>query len=162
VIESGDAATVLAQIQRAIAEFGPDDPIIQQALESQADTERFNAFLDDLRAELDEIYGSDMTREEKIAAREPIFEAARQRLADELLPAMNHPETYESYTTLNFNNAFMLVNERYNTDFDLFAGVYELTGRNWASALDLFQQAADSDDPFAFLRDLLPEGESEE
>jgi len=139
------------------SEFGPEDPLVQQARENYADTELFNAFLDQLRAELDELYGRDLSRDEKIEARQPIFEAARQRVADELLPAMNNPATYETYATFDFNNAFMLVNERYHTDFDLFANVYELAGRNWATALDLFRQAAESEDPFAFLRNLLTE-----
>jgi len=137
-----------------IGEYGPEDPLVRQAEENYADTGLFNAFVDQLRTELDELYSSDLTREEKIAAREPIFEAARERVADELLPALSHPETYEIYTTFNFNNAFMLVNERYHTDFDLFASVYELTGRNWQAALDLFRQAIETDDPFAFLRSL--------
>jgi len=141
-------------IEFLIGEYGPEDPLVQRARESHADTKLFNAFLDELGAELDELYGSDLTREEKITAREPIFEAARQRVADELLPALNHPATYETYATFNFNNAFLLVNQRYHTDFDLFASVYELTGRNWETALGLFRQAAESDDPFAFLRSL--------
>jgi len=146
-----------ASMEFLVAQFGPDDPIVQYTRQTCEDTEKFKAFLGGLRAELDELYESDLTSDEKITARQPIFEAARQRLADELLPTMNYPENYESYTTLNINNAFMLVNHRYHTDFDLFESVYELAGRNWATALDLFQQAADSENPFGFLRDLLEE-----
>lgn len=132
--------------------YGPDSDMVRTARENYEDTDRFNAFLADLRRQLEQLYGGDLSREEKIAAREPIFDAARQRVGDELLPQMHHPELYEQYKDLNFNNAFMLVNARYNTDLDLFAAIYEQTGRDWSRTLDLLRQAAAADDPFAFLQ----------
>jgi len=137
--------------------YGPDSDMVREARDNYEDTDRFNAFLADLRRQLEQLYSSDLSREEKIAAREPIFDAARQRVGDELLPQMHHPELYEQYTEFNFNNAFILVNARYNTDLDLFAAVYEQAGRDWSRTLDRLRQAAASADPFAFLQQHLAE-----
>jgi len=132
--------------------YGSDSDMVRTARENYEDTDRFNTFLADLRNQLEKLYNSDLSREEKITAREPIFDAARQRMEDEILPQMHYPEHYQKYTGFNFNNAFILVNARYNTDLDLFAAIYEQAGRNWSRALDVLRQAAAAADPFAFLR----------
>ena len=140
-----------------VERYGPDGETTVAARENSEDSELFNAFLVDLRTELEAVYVRDISRDEKIAAREPIFDAARQRMADEILPQMHDPTPYESYATFNFNNAFLLVNVRYHTEPDLFLDIYERTGRDWARALDVFRQAAGAPDPFAFLRGWLAE-----
>ena len=68
---------------------------------------------------------------------------------------MNHPDDYAHYADFNFNNAFLLVNARYNTDLDLFEEVYDRTGRNWPATLEVFRQAAAAEQPFDFLRSYL-------
>jgi len=146
-----------ASMEYMVERYGPDGETTVAARENSEDSELFNAFLVDLRTELEAVYVRDISRDEKIAAREPIFDAARQRMADEILPQMHDPTPYESYATFNFNNAFLLVNVRYHTEPDLFLDIYERTGRDWARALDVFRQAAGAPDPFAFLRGWLAE-----
>ena len=137
--------------------FGADSEQVQQAREKYEDTDRFNAFLDELRVELETLYNSPLSREEKIEARQPIFDTASQRLGDEILPTLHYPETYEQFTTTTFNNAFMLVNVRYHTDFELFEAVFDKAGRDWGEALSVFSQAAGVADPFAYLATFLEE-----
>jgi len=137
-------------------EFGQDTPLVEQAIRAREDNDRFNAFLQDMTTELNALYGSDVSFEEKLARREDIFEAGRQRFAAEILPLMNYPAAWASYTTFPFNNAFMMVNVRYHSNLDVFERVYEMTGRNWGQSLAYFRQAAESDDPIAFLQSLLP------
>ena len=144
-----------AAMEYIAVRYGADSELAVQARESNEDNDIFNAFLADLRLQLDAIYARDISREDKIAARTPVFDAARQRMADEILPRLNNQDQYEAYSTFNFNNAFLLVNVRYNTNFDLFEAVYEKAGRNWAAVLDIFRQAEASVDPFAFLGEQL-------
>lgn len=133
------------------AEFGPDSPIVRQALISYEDTDRFNEFLLALTGRLEELYRSQVGSDAKIAARATIFEDGRQRVATELLPVLNEPERYENYSTFPFNNAFLMVNGRYNTDLTLFQRVHDQTGRVWSASLSVFRYAATSGDPFAYL-----------
>lgn len=144
-----------AAMEYITTRYGPESELAVEARRSNEDSAIFNAFLADLRLQLDAIYARDISREDKIAARGPVFEAARQQMADEVLPRLHDPSRYEAYTTLNFNNAFLLVNVRYNTEPELFEAVYEKTGRNWGAVLDIFRQAEASADPFAFLREQL-------
>jgi len=133
-------------------QFGPDDPVLQEARDAYEDADRFNDFLSELRDQLEELYASDRSRDEKIEARRPIFEAARTRLAEEVLPQMHNPDAYRTYTETTLNNAFLLVYIRYNTNGELFEAVYEKAGRNWPTALAVFAQAAADPAPFDALR----------
>jgi len=132
--------------------FGPGNPHSQEAHDAYEDSDIFNDFLSTLRAQLEEVYNSDLSREEKLAAREPIFEAARERLADEVLPQMHAPDHYAHFTETNLNNAFLLINKRYHSQNDLFETLYEQLGRDWASALATFTEASTSENPFEALR----------
>lgn len=135
-------------------EFGADAPIITQALHSYEDSDRFNVFLQELVVELNALYESELTSDEKIELREGVFEAARVRYASEVLPLMHDQEVYGIYATFAFNNAFVLLNVRYNSGLDVYQAIYDLTGRDWGQALRLYSDAALQNDPEGYLRDI--------
>lgn len=137
------------------AEFGDDSPLIADAVNDYEDGDRVNTFLAELADEARALYAMDIPSDEKIARREEVFEAARQRFAAEVQPLLHNPQRYGSYATLNYNNAFLVVNVRYNSDMDVFAAVHESVGRDWPQSLEVFDRAARADDPFAFLREYL-------
>lgn len=132
-------------------EFGQDSPLLQEAEDDYADIDRLDAFLKQVSSDAQALYGRDIPSDEKIARREDIFEAARQRFAKEVQPTLNNPDRYRAYATLNYNNAFLLVNVRYNSDLQMFAEVHESTGRRWPDSLEVYRQAAADPRPFAFL-----------
>lgn len=135
-------------------EFGPDAPEIQQARLDYEDQDRFQAFLREMKDGLAAIYDTDLSFDEKMARREEFIAAAQQRFAFEVLPLMHDQEGYEGYATFPFNNAFILAHVRYNSDQDVFAAVYEKTGRDWAEAMRLYREAARSPDPTRHLHAL--------
>ncbi|MBP7936291.1 MAG: aminopeptidase [Phycisphaerae bacterium] len=137
------------------AEYGPDAAIVHDARIGYEDTDRFNTFLLALTGRLEELYNSSVGSEAKIAARATIFEDGRQRVATELLPTLNEPDRYQSYAEFPFNNAFLMVNGRYNTDLVLFERVHDRTGRDWSASLAVFRSAANSGDPFGFMHSWL-------
>ncbi len=131
----------------------PDQPeLVEQAIARNEDSDRYNAFIFELYAGLDAFYISDRTSEEKIAGREDIVQAARERFAREIQPLMNFPENYDWVEYLPANNAWLLGNYRYNLDLESFEQVYQLTGENWELALDVFEDASRAADPYAYLR----------
>ena len=102
---------------------------------------------------------SDLSSEEKIAQRRPIFEAWRDRFKARGPAADARPRTATTaYGEMLLNNAFLLVNSRYNSDQEVFAQAFELVGRDWARALDLFEAAGRSPDPIAYLTDIVNAG----
>jgi predicted aminopeptidase len=136
-------------------EFGEDSPLVEEADRIFADMDRFNEFIEELTEEVNVVYHSDLSYDDKLTAREEIFEAARNRFTEQVLPLMNNPSDHEKYTTLNYNNAFLLVNERYNSNPEVYAGIFEMVGGDWSQALAIFSQAAAMDDPVGFLRGIL-------
>lgn len=121
--------------------------------EYYADQERITAWMTAFEAELREYYARDIPSEEKIAGREALFQAARDRFADEVRPQLNEPDRYDRWANLPTNNAFVLLNRRYNLDLGVFASVYERSGGDFAAFLDTLRAAAATGDPFACLRE---------
>jgi predicted aminopeptidase len=143
-------------IQFLRAEFGDNSGWPQLAEQVYADTDKVNAFLMQLYADLQAYYDQAPDYEEAVAGREAVFQAARDRFVQEVQPTLNLPDVFASYASLPTNNAWVLAEYRYNLDLGVFQSVYDATGQSWPAALDVFRAAAgDAGDPFAYLRDWL-------
>jgi predicted aminopeptidase len=126
-----------------------------------ADVDTTSAFLLQLYNDLAAYYaqtttpdGQPLTSDAKIAGREAVYQAARERFVSEVEPTLNYPATFAGYANLPTNNAWMLGNYRYNYDLSSFEAVYTANGGDWATTLEVFRAAADSSgDPFQYLRD---------
>lgn len=142
----------------ALAYFAARHPTepdrIQQAVDTFADSDRYNAFALELFNELDAYYAAGRSSAEKVAGRAALFEAGRSRFVTEVLPLMNDPDSYRWVEEFGFpvNNAWMLGIRRYNLDLAVFQQVFDAVGGDWSAALELFHRAAASSDPYAFLR----------
>jgi predicted aminopeptidase len=136
-------------------EFGADSDLLIEAQNRHHDADRVNEFLKEMETEVLALYAESVSLEEKMTRREGIFEAARQRFKSEVQPTLREPNGYDAYGTLNYNNAFLLVNVRYNNNLHVFAQVHESTGESWSESLGIFRQAAGSSDPYAFLQNYL-------
>jgi len=117
------------------------------------DSDRYAAFILSLYNDLDAYYTSDLSSAAKIAGRAAVYEAGRERFAAEVLPQMNLPDNYSWVESLPVNNAFMLGVRRYNLDLDAFDAVYQAAGRDWATALAVYREAAQAADAYAYMQD---------
>jgi len=143
-----------------LADHYPDEPEhLGAALEHYEDVDLYNTFIFELYDELEAFYSSDLTDEEKIARREAVYQAGRERFADVYQPVMNAPQDYDWIVDLPANNAWMLANRRYNYNTDVFAQVYDATGRDWANTIGVFRSAATAKDPNEYLAEWLAEYE---
>lgn len=132
---------------------GDDSPQADYARRRYADIDQYNAFMVALYNELDVYYHSGLSRDEKVAGREAIFQAARDRFMADILPTLNMPDQWAWMADLPANNAWLLANQRYNFELSRFERVYEATGGDWAASLAVFRQASRADDWVAFLDD---------
>jgi len=133
--------------------FGEESGWPQFATGYYADLDRVNAFLTQLYQDLEAYYAQPLSRDQKIAGRESVYQAARDRFTTEVLPTLNYGALFASYASLPTNNAWVLANQRYNLDLDVFAQVHTATGGNWAATLEVFRAAANApQDPFEYLR----------
>lgn len=140
------------------AEFGADSGWAETAIAYYADTDITNEFLLDLYADLEAFYAQPISTEEKIAGREAVFQAARERFVAEVQPTLTFPDVFDYLAALPTSNAWMLAHYRYNLDLTLFADVYLATNLNWPATLDVYRAAAEAQgDPFEYLANWLAE-----
>lgn len=135
--------------------YGPDSEEVAEAVRESEDLDKVNAFLNGLRDEVEAFYAAGLSPLKVIADREAIFAAARSRFELEVMPTMHEPQRYRTYASMAYNNAFLLVNVRYNGSQELFAQIHQATGGSWPDTLLAFRQAAASPDPVAFLNALV-------
>lgn len=134
----------------------PDQPeIIQNAIDRFEDVDRYTDFMLTVFNELGAFYASDLSAEQKIEGRGIVFQAGRDRFAQEVQPLMNRPDRYDWVQDIPDNNARMLGIQRYNLDLDIFEQVFAATGEDWLAVREVFLKAADNSDPYSYLRDWL-------
>lgn len=134
----------------------PEQPeTVLEAIESFEDADRYSDAMMALYDELDVFYESDRTSESRILGREEIYQAGRDRFVAEVQPLMHHPQQYDWAGNFPTNNAWMLGFRRYNSDLDVFAGVFAAVGQEWSTAVAVFQAATDDPDPYSYLRSWL-------
>lgn len=139
-------------------EYGEDSNWPCVATAFYADTDAVNAFLLELYADLAVFYAQPISRDEKIAGREAVFQAARARFVGEVQPPLNYPDVFGYLAELPTNNAWVLSHYRYNLSLDVFADVYAAAGRDWRASLAVYRAAATAaGDPFEYLRNWLAE-----
>jgi predicted aminopeptidase len=141
-----------------LAEFGEDSGWGELAEAYYADIDATNAFLFELYNELDAYYAGPLSKEEKTAGREAVYQAGRDRFISEVQPTLNFPDVFAGYAELPTNNAWMRSHYRYNLDLVVFEQVFTVLGGDWPAVLEVFRAAGHSaGDPFDYLRDWLAE-----
>jgi predicted aminopeptidase len=145
-----------ACLQFLASEFGADSAQVEDARLAYEDEDRFQAFLQEMMTNLRPIYDSDATFEDKMTQRAGAIAAAQLHFANDVLPLMHNQTGYAAYPAFPFNNAFLLIEVRYNTDADVFTAAYDSTGHDWAQTLQIFRQAIATPDPSGYLHGLFP------
>jgi predicted aminopeptidase len=119
----------------------------------------FGAFLSGLVAELEALYArTDLTREQKLAAREEVFRRAKERFAREVRPRLQ-VQSFASFERTPLNNATLISRRIYYHRLDLFERVFQAWGGDLSRTLDAIIKAArDADDPYAAVEALAGKG----
>lgn len=136
------------------ADQHPEDPQqSQRVIEFFEDEDRLTEFMFGLLHELGDFYASPLSSEEKIIGREAIYQASRDRFAQQVLPEMHSPELFDWVQDMPTNNAYVLGFQRYNLDLELFEAVFLTTAGNWSETLEVFRNAAAAgQDPHSALK----------
>lgn len=135
---------------------GRESDLYRQAMDELADQQTVNEFLAGVYRDLQAFYSrTDLTPEQKIEQRAEVFQAWRDRFTSDYLPRFHDPERMASWGELPTNNAWVLLNRRYNSGLDLFEAVYQACGQNLSQAITIFTLAAGSDNATRYLQDWL-------
>lgn len=132
--------------------FGADSPQAVAARNRFADLRLMDAYVTDLYRRLTDLYDQPISREEKIARRQAVFDEHRRRFFDQYERLLHEPRIYQRMQDVATNNATVLGFYRYHASLDLFADVFSRLDHDFCALLDLLRQAAKHRDSRAFLR----------
>jgi len=126
-------------------EFGPESPQARGMRSLVHDERLFSRALDPLFTRLHELYNGPLTEEEKLAAREEVF----QRFLEDYERMSTHYQTdrFKGFGSGGLNNAYILTVALYHRHFNLFESVLEKTNGSIPEALGVFREisAAEED-----------------
>ncbi|MBI4546274.1 MAG: aminopeptidase [Gemmatimonadetes bacterium] len=128
----------------------------QEAERGWADNLRFAAFLSDLIRELETLYArADLSFEQRLGARETVFQRARSRFAAEVEPALE-TSAYRGFGRLRWNNALLIARRVYHDRLHLFEAAWQRAAGDLPAAVRAIRAAARRSpaDPFAALGQL--------
>ncbi len=130
----------------------PDAERCARARDRWRDARRFSAFLDDLVADLESLYGdSTLTPEDALARRSAVFASHRQRFRDVVQPRLRSL-SFAGFAALPWNNATLLGRMRYYHRLDDFQRHLERSSGSLEDAIEaLRSRAATVEDPFRLL-----------
>ena len=109
--------------------FGVDSDEYGAMVAAEEDNRRFVTFILDLVSELQTLYGSGASRDEKFREKEAIIGAAKERFAaeyDDLFTSGN----YRGFSDLPVNNAYLELYRLYHAEDNFFTDLYERSGKN--------------------------------
>jgi predicted aminopeptidase len=111
------------------ARYGEDSDEYRQISASDKDGKNYVAFIQELIAELDVLYTSDIGREEKLAEKERIINAAKERFNAEYDSRFSS-DNYRGFSELPVNNAYLELYRLYHTEDNFYTELYERSGKN--------------------------------
>ncbi len=102
----------------------------------------FGAFLEDLVHRLEALYGrKDLTRDQILERRQPVFEDARRRFRDEVQPRFE-VLSYDSFLTMPLNNATLIARRLYYDRLELFDAAWKRHDQNLPGTVaDILREA---------------------
>jgi len=134
--------------------YGTDSKEYQAMLESEIDSKKYVAFIQELIAELNVLYDGDFNREETLSKKEAIIKAAKERFNAEYESRFSN-DRYRGFAELPVNNAYLELYRLYHAEDNFFADLYERSGRNLPAFIATAKTITKKDDPRAQLEQAL-------
>jgi len=124
--------------------FGPSHPYTRKARTSIEDERLFASFMDRLMNELESLYGSSMSYEEKLRRREGLFSASVNAFKD--LSHRFKTERFVRFGERPLNNATILAVGLYHRRFHLFEAALQANGGSIRKLLSFFREMSRNSD----------------
>ncbi|MDR1868397.1 MAG: aminopeptidase [Treponema sp.] len=109
--------------------YGIDSNEYREIFTSKDEYQKYVAFIQELIAELNILYSSDIEREEKLKEKDQIINAAKERFDAEYESRFSN-DNFRGFSEMPVNNAFLELYRLYHSQDNFFAGLYERSGRN--------------------------------
>jgi predicted aminopeptidase len=123
--------------------FGPSDPLSEEARKSIHDERLFSSFLASLVDELNHVYQSPLSYQEKLAEREKVFASSLGRF--KLLKSQFQTERFAPFEHAPMNNAFLISVMIYHRPYLLFEQALQRRGNSIKDMLQWLKNMAQED-----------------
>jgi predicted aminopeptidase len=125
--------------------------ILEEARRRRDNEARFGVFLNGVLAELEALYASQRSRQDKLVAREEIYGRAQARFL-ELFPPPPGARP-GAFATRKLNNAVLLAHGVYHSTGDEHQRLFDRLGRDLGDFVSIIKEAVETRaDPLAYLR----------
>jgi predicted aminopeptidase len=114
--------------------FGPSDPLSQEARKSIHDERLFSCYMASLVDELNHVYESSLSYQEKLAEREKVFASSLERF--KLLKGRFQTERFAHFEHAPMNNAFLISVMIYHRPYLLFEQALHRCGNSIKDMLE--------------------------
>jgi predicted aminopeptidase len=112
-----------------ISRYGEDSNEYSAIIAGEEDSRSYMAFVQELAAELQTLYSSEKTREQKLREKEQIINSAKNRFDAEYESRFSN-DNYRGFSSLPLNNAYIDLFRLYNAGDNFFTDLYERSGKN--------------------------------
>jgi predicted aminopeptidase len=109
--------------------FGTDSEEYKKIYKTENEYPKFVAFIQELIAELDAVYSSELEREAKLSKKEETINKAKERFEAEYESRFSS-DNYRGFLELPINNAYLELYRLYHSKENFFADLYERSGKN--------------------------------
>jgi len=108
--------------------YGEDSEQYREIFSSEEDSQNYVAFIQELAAELEAVYSSTISREEKLAEKERVIAEAQERFDREYESRFSN-DNYRDFSQMSINNAYIEFFRLYHAQDNFFADLYERSGQ---------------------------------
>jgi len=129
-----------------IKRFGEDSDEYRQIFTSDKDSEKYVEFIQELIAELDVLYKSEISREEKLMEKARIINAAKERFITEYNSRFSD-DSYKGFAELPVNNAYLELYRLYHTEDNFYEELYGRSGKNLPAFISAAKKITKKGDP---------------
>lgn len=130
--------------------FGEGSAEHQRALLLWEEEREFGAFIAEVARTLGELYGSDLSREDKLRLREEVFSRSKAEWSRRIADRPAH--RFRGFSRQPLNNAVLMHYIVYMKDLDMFESLYQACGRNLRRTIGAMRAAVDKGEPFEAVR----------
>ena len=131
--------------------FGAGSPEHQRALGLWEEEQEFGAFIADVVRDLSELYGRDITRDDKLRLREEVFARSKVEWSRRVSDRPMH--RFRGFGQQPLNNAVLMHYVVYLKDLGMFESLYQACGGNLRRTIDVMREVVTmKGEPFEAVR----------
>jgi predicted aminopeptidase len=134
--------------------YGADSEEYRESFSSDNEYKNYVAFIQELIAELEVLYSSEIDRETKLKEKEIIISAAKERFNAEYETRFSS-DSYRGFSSLPVNNAYLELYRIYHAQDHFYSDLYEHSGKNLPAFAAAAKTITKKGDPRAQLKKAL-------